>query len=363
LRVGEVEALSSMLGDNDETVYGNAVWFSAARTLGSDKPPRLEGLKKGLESANPVRRQAAIIGIHFMGEAGHVLTDDIAKLLLDENVSCRRSALGFMRDVGKRAVAHRKQITVMLSDEDFHTQYWAARAIGAMGEAGVPAAPQLINQLENGVASVRRNAALALGKIGPKAGDRAAAALTKSLNDFSVAVREASAGALSQYGELGKKSAGDLRKLLKSSSTETRIAAAQALAVFDLHVDECIDAMLEELKGNQYPWLAVDTIARFKGKARWAVPQLINALKAADPETRAATAMALATIGDSRAVAPLRETLESESEKWVRETAEKALAELAKNGKKTEGGAQEKSGSSGAAKGEVTPKKNRKEKD
>ncbi len=330
LTAAETTALVGRFGDNEPNLHGNAVWFAAARTLGSSEPAQLGLLKKGLQSTDAIRRRASIVAIHFSGTQGAVLADDVANLLDDKNVLIRRTALGFMRDVGEQAVPHRERITKCLKDSDFHTQYWAARALGAMGEKGAPSAAALVERLENGVASVRRNAAIALGNIGPKAGPAAAKALTKAFGDFSATVRVAAAEAIGRYGELGRPSTGELRGLLKSNSTEARVAAARSLAVFDEFVSESIAAMVEELEGDQYPWDAAETIGRFKAKAAIAVPQLITALKAPDPETRSAAAAALAEIGDTRARQPLRDAAAEDVEPSVRDSAAKALKELGK---------------------------------
>ena len=66
-------------------------------------------------------------------------------------------------------------------------------------------------------------------------------------------------------------------------------------------------------------------------KAKVAVPALIDALEAVDPETRIASARALAAIGDPQALSALRDVGEKDAIPVVRKVALECLERLEKS--------------------------------
>ena len=86
----------------------------------------------------------------------------------------------------------------------FHPQYFACRALAAIGEDAVEAVPVLIDRLEKGVPSVRRNAAIALGAIGPAIGEEGIRSLEKALFAYHHPVRLDATVALGRIGPAAK---------------------------------------------------------------------------------------------------------------------------------------------------------------
>jgi HEAT repeat protein len=224
----------------------------------------------------------------------------LASTLLDTNTSVERrcAAAAALGDLGEQGLADRDGVRALLEasyyasyDADPDVRSAARLALGRMAHQ-----PQALEQLlawlgESGsgtgdkYADHRSAAAQALGELGDT---RCVGALTAALTDRSSIVREAAAEAL---GALGDPQAVDS---LVASLDEIGEAAARALG-------RLCDSACEPL---------------------------IAALGAENRFTRAAAALALGEIGDSRAAEPLLKALDAEEWDDVRRAAAEAVRKL-----------------------------------
>ena len=109
---------------------------------------------------------------------------------------------------------------------------FAAKALGQMGEAALPAVPEIIALLNSTTADAetRENAAEALGDIGPAAAREAVPALMKTAQaDKWPKVRKAAISALGEMGPAAKDAVPALRAALKDPDGFISMAARNAL--------------------------------------------------------------------------------------------------------------------------------------
>jgi HEAT repeat protein len=167
-------------------------------------------------------------------------------------------------------------------------------------ELATKARQELVAQLGDISARVRRTAARSLGRMGPGEG---ALALVRLLDDMDQAVAEAAAVALGQLAD--GRTAPALRRALENPSHPN--FAAAAIIAFARLPGEDIDEALLELFDSPSRNLRRDDVGRAIGGRPEPRPELISGLveRMRDPELRDAATRALLLLGD-RAVEQLR---------------------------------------------------------
>ena len=142
------------------------------------------------------------------------------------------SALGNIQPPPKDAVP---VLTALITSRNPKAPISAARALGNMGVAALPAAPALVELLESkSDVDTRTEAAEALGKIGPKAAATAVAPLTKAAeSDQWPKVRKASFEALGEMGPAAKSALPVVKTALKDPDTFISMAARGAFNRID----------------------------------------------------------------------------------------------------------------------------------
>jgi HEAT repeat protein len=189
--------------------------------------------------------------------------------------------------------ARLRELLQQLKDKNAVVRREAAWALGRLGDQR--AVPALMQALKDKDWKVRKYAAWALGELGDR---RAVPALSQALEDILFwPVREAVAMALGKLGDYGFSA---LLQALKYGSPNVRKTAAYALGRL--------------------------------GEPR-AVPALMQALKDKDWNGREAAAEALGELGDKRAMPALIQALKEDWGWWVRESAAKALSKLGDPGR------------------------------
>jgi HEAT repeat protein len=140
-------------------------------------------------------RMAAAVGLEKIGPTAMRAKPQLIEMLNSSSVTDNILACGIIRGIGPDAVEFTSLLGAQLDNENFHAQYWACRALSAIGPGAGPSADQLIVVLREGVASVRRNAAIALGSIAVDLDGKSKCAvinaLEQSKKDYSAPVREA----------------------------------------------------------------------------------------------------------------------------------------------------------------------------
>lgn len=157
-----------------------------------------------LEDENPQVRIAAAIALDKIGPPALKASPVLEKMLRSDDDRTNILACGIIRGIGPDAAWLTELVIPLLDHENFHVQYWACRALGSIGHnTGVQAAAKLVELLDTGVASVRRNAALALGNIAGGLDGKSQFAAIQALeqtaaNDYSHPIREAAKEALAK---------------------------------------------------------------------------------------------------------------------------------------------------------------------
>jgi HEAT repeat protein len=123
--------------------------------------------------ADKLLRRRAVLAIYHMGAKAKSAVPRLTELSQMDNSEIRHAALAALTGIGPAAEEAVPTLIQLLEHDDFHSQYWSCRVLAAIGmPAAEPAVGPLLECLDTGVASVRRNAAAALGELGPKVAAR-----------------------------------------------------------------------------------------------------------------------------------------------------------------------------------------------
>lgn len=147
----------------------------------------------------------------------------------DEDRGIRHASALVLTKVGSTAIS---SLTELLKDQDTHTQWFAAWALGEIGPEAHTAIPALVDLLKQNNEPVRQCVARALGKTGPEA----VPALIELLKDRDVLVRWAAVNGLAEIRPATTNAATALTQLLKDKNQEIRDVAASALGRSDLQM-------------------------------------------------------------------------------------------------------------------------------
>jgi HEAT repeat protein len=326
LKPGLLEAL----GDERFASSGQSVRITAAWAIGQLKLDAIPDLIRLLESAPMPARRAAAVALHAYGEEAKAAVPALVELLREEDAGTRREAMFGLMGIGPAAAAAVPELTKLLSSDNFHTQYWACRALGRIGApAAKSAVPEMIRLMREGVASVRGNAAAALGAIGPAAGPEIVAPLAAALKDPTHTVRKSAAVSLGLLGHFAQSAAPDLEAALKDKSFASKTDAAVALWRITGQLDQTIDVLIDELQSMDAPWEAAKAFEMLGVSAAGAVPRLRTLLYHKTDETRLYAAASLGAIGaPAQAAIPDLLSLLVDPNEDVRVTAAEAISRV-----------------------------------
>ncbi len=206
----------------------------------------------------------------------------------------------------------------------------AARALGLIGAAAAPAAPDLIALLRDEDETVRCQAAESLGKVdGPP--EAVVAALVGLLSDVSQAVRAAGARTLGALQEKAASAVPALVPLLQDREEAVRLAAAEAVGRIGTLNGQATPTLVEGLKNpdNVVRAETAEALGTIGETAAEATPALVKALKDTNDRVRAKAAEALGKIGEGAAAAvPGLVRALRDKDNWVSAMAAEALGEM-----------------------------------
>jgi len=172
--------------------------ISATQAAPPAHPP-MNVLIDQLENGTRQEMFEAAVHLTVIGPKSIAAEPLLLKMLRSDDDFKMTLACGITQGIGSQAERLVDDIRPLLLNKNFHLQYWACRALCAIGPAAHDTVPQLLNCLKNGKASVRHNAATALGSIvAPchKGKVIVLKALGVALDDLHIMVREAAAAAI-----------------------------------------------------------------------------------------------------------------------------------------------------------------------
>jgi HEAT repeat protein len=223
----------------------------------------------------------------------------------------RRAAVEALDKLGDdRAV---KPLAALLADKDSNLRSTVEGTL-----VKFKAVDTLIEALKSSDANARERAASALGKLEDKQATRPLIAL---LSDRESRVRQSAAEALGKLGD--KEAVEPLIALLADRETNVRRAAVEALdKLGDDRAVKPLAALLAD-KDSNLRSTAREALVKLE-----AVDVLIEALKQSNPVARIEAARALGRLGDRKAIEPLNNLLQTETDESVKSAVKDALKQL-----------------------------------
>jgi HEAT repeat protein len=236
--------------------------------------------------------------------AADPVEQQIAKVRTDlksTDPAVRQSAIGSLvhSEISPRMLA---EMRLALGDSEGTVRSTAATAIGNLGNAAVPAIPQLVATLKGDpVKEARETAARALGRIGKAAPDEKsviAPLRSASQDDADPVTRVVAHGALAMVNVEVTQQITSLRKYLHHDEALVRMKAAHALGMIGLPAKE-------------------------------AAPEIVAVLKLeTDPHRRGYVARALGNTADPASLPPLEAALQQETDAGAQGEMKGAISRL-----------------------------------
>jgi HEAT repeat protein len=253
-------------------------------------------------------------------------------------------------EMGRRGYRFRHEISELLrpllrSDPEPVVRAAAGRALGRLGAR--EAVPDLVKALADASADVRVVAAAALWRLPDPS---ATEPLLEHVKDADKAVREWSALALGVIGD--KRAVPEMVRLLGDPERSVRLAAVRSLGrIGDANG---LEPVLRYLRGGKRDQEekeeGVAAIVSIKGDGRGvALLSLLESAEAADVEQQVRVMAALGKVGNSAALPVLRKRATSGAPD-ARDTANRAIAEIAGRMKGEKNGNDASVGDAGAPK-------------
>ena len=278
------------------------------------------GLLSRLAAPTPALREVAALGLGYVRARQAV--DPLIRALRDAETRVRANAawaLGRIDDGRANA-----PLLALFGDRDESVRAAAVVAVGQLDSTSSVAA--LVRVLRQDAApSVRRVAAWALGQI--RGGSEGGAALAEAVaRDADPRVREMSAWAL---GTLDRSDGAPalVNALQKDADERVRESAAWALGnIGDRESSvEALGSAVEKDRSASVRGTAAWALGTMRGDRRRAPAGLLRALRDESEDTRLKAAWALGNIGDSAAIAPIRDALKADNDTRTRRALIRAL--------------------------------------
>lgn len=318
---------------NDEALRSDdvPVWAFAARALGQLGPKSVPRLIAKLSAENRTGRRGAAVALHDIKPPPTEALPALVILLKQNEPTTRIAAMYAILQLGPRlAITAMPELQMMLGCDDFHTQYWSCRVIGAIGQPeALVAVPKLVDLTAAGVASVRVNAADAIGSIGPTVGAAVVAPLTKALRDRNYAVRRSAVIALGRLGSIAAPSVAEVTQAMNDKSRSIRAESAATLWQITGKHEISLPVLIEVLQERNAPWEAALAFKRLGSAGQPAVAAISNLVETTTGETQYFAVLSLAGIGTSAndAISSLEQLRQSEDPD-LRETVETVIETL-----------------------------------
>jgi HEAT repeat protein len=286
---------------------------SALGALGTEAAPAVANLTPMAIDSDPLVRVAGLQALGKIGPPSRPALREILSNIGDSNTLVAKEAAQTIEKLRPLTARDLPALQAALQDTNSECRRFAVDTIGGLGPEAATAVPALTTALSDMDSSVRAAVALVLGKIGPPTASTISA-LDQALQDKDSAVRKNAVIALGRLSSenVAKDSANNSGKNSAENSTEGAVASLiRALNDDDADVFATAAAELS-VKG------------RLSGKD---APNLLEALKAPKPRTRAFAATALGRVGpDSRQAIETLGGLLHDSDVQVRRESAKALA-------------------------------------
>jgi HEAT repeat protein len=220
---GAVGAMAQLLGDRSAKVRAHAA--HALQGIGPPAAAAASALVKAAGDPDAHVRREAVMALYYTRSDRKLLIPVLSKALEDSDPAVRVAALDALTSIGDAAVP-----TLSKALEKPALRYWAALALGELGDKAKPAVAALTAALKDDQPVTRREVLVALARIGPDAA-ASVPAIIPLLSDKDKTVAHAAAFALGRMGPAAAGAADALRKGQEGSEEELmRTVSTWALA-------------------------------------------------------------------------------------------------------------------------------------
>jgi HEAT repeat protein len=258
-----------------------------------------------------------------------LVVESLRAALADRAVAVRAQAARALGGLGKAAAPAAPELVARLKEPNEALRIATAEALGRVG-AGPATVPALVALLDDASPEIRTAGARALGELKGAAG-AAVPALVPLLQETDDGVRQAAAEAVAEIGALSGDAIAALTAGLASSDNAVRAQTAEALGEIGVAAEQAVEALSVALvdDNERVRASAAQALARMGEAAAEAVPELVDALSDPDNWVSALAAEALGEIGeDAAAAAPALVRALRHANPLVRANAAEALGQI-----------------------------------
>lgn len=301
-----IPALIKRFGDKDQVRLEGAVWFAAAKALGEIGPASMPHLMPILEAEDWSRFTPVAEALYGIGPEARQAVPHLLNALKNKSdvEDIRNASIYALGGIGVATENVVSRLIMFVRLDNFHTQYYACRALGEIGPKAAAATPALIKAATIGVSSVRRHAARALGRIRPD-DDSVVLLLVTLLDDKSHSVRVEAAVALGNCGAAAMSALPDLMRAAQNKKRRIQVEAARSIWKLTGDAEKILSVLINELENLDNSISAAQLLGEMENAAAPAVTALQQAANSEDPETQDAATEALRQI-QSDSVLPAR---------------------------------------------------------
>ncbi|MBD1921274.1 HEAT repeat domain-containing protein [Microcoleus sp. FACHB-831] len=261
-----IQALVSTLEDEDSKVRSFAAW--ALSKLGNTSDLVIQKLMSQLQDEDAYLRLSAAWGLGSLGNTSDLVIEALLNELkdddYDEDSAVAISAAMALRDLGKASeslLIH--GLLNRLQNGDCSIRYWAAFALGELGNASKSVIEALLNRLEDEDSDVRYMAACSLARLGDTS-QLVVQVLLNTLEDEDSDLRSNAVWALGHLRDAPESVIKALLNQLQDEDLGLRSNAAWALGNIGNASESVIEALLSCLKHEDWGVLSSAALALVK---------------------------------------------------------------------------------------------------
>lgn len=295
-------SLAAALKDDNEDVRDVAI--KSFGQLGEHAAPALPSLLEHARDKDKAVRVAAIQAMGGLGIHAAKAAPELVKFLVHKSKTVRAAAAEAVGRLGKSATdaGAVASLGTLLEEADEEVRSSCVRALGRLGAASAPFAPNLVKLLFARDIQLRRALAGALRRIGAEPATAAPTLVLTCLRDTDPGVRQTAALAVVKLGKMAPEPATQaLTDCLICDLEHAREEALRCLGKLAPHSGSAVHSIMECFpdKSRNVRAAAVQALGPLAGDNKRALPVLTEILSDTSASVRRAACESLGQLGNS----------------------------------------------------------------